>query len=30
MVGTRVFGPIGREIRDKGYLKVASLAKEVL
>ena len=30
MVGTRVFGPIAREIRDLGYLKVASLAKEVL
>jgi large subunit ribosomal protein L14 len=29
MVGTRVFGPIAREIRDLGYLKVASLAKEV-
>ncbi len=29
MIGTRVFGPIAREVRDKGYLKVASLAKEV-
>ena|SRR3990167_3597603 len=29
MVGTRVFGPIAREIRDKGHLKIASLAKEV-
>jgi len=29
MVATRVFGPIAREIRDMGYLKVASLAKEV-
>lgn len=29
MVGTRVFGPVARELRDKGYLKVASLAKEV-
>lgn len=29
MVGTRVFGPVAREIRDKGYLKIASLAKEV-
>ncbi|OGC38366.1 50S ribosomal protein L14 [candidate division WWE3 bacterium RBG_13_37_7] len=29
MLGTRVFGPVAREIRDKGYLKVASLAKEV-
>lgn len=29
LIGTRVFGPIAREIRDLGYLKVASLAKEV-
>lgn len=29
MIGTRVFGPISREVRDRGYLKVASLAKEV-
>src|SRR5574344_1556060 len=29
-VGTRVFGPIAREIRDKGYMKIVSLAKEVL
>ena len=29
MVGTRVFGPVAREIRDSGYLKIASLAKEV-
>ena len=29
LVGTRVFGPVAREIRDLGYLKVASLAKEV-
>lgn len=29
MVGTRIFGPIAREIRDRGYLKIASLAKEV-
>lgn len=29
MVATRIFGPIAREIRDLGYLKVASLAKEV-
>ncbi len=28
--GTRVFGPIGREIRDKGYQKIVSLAPEVL
>ncbi|WP_337898089.1 uL14 family ribosomal protein, partial [Mesomycoplasma ovipneumoniae] len=25
-----VFGPIAREIREKGYLKIASLAQEVL
>lgn len=29
MVGTRVFGPVARELRDMGYLKIASLAKEV-
>lgn len=29
MLGTRVFGPIAREIRDLGYTKIASLAKEV-
>jgi large subunit ribosomal protein L14 len=29
MVGTRIFGPVAREIRDGGYLKIASLAKEV-
>lgn len=29
-VGTRVFGPIAREIREDGYMKIASLAKEVL
>lgn len=28
--GTRIFGPIAREIRDLGYTKIASLAKEVL
>jgi len=28
--GTRVFGPIPREIKDKGYAKIASLALEVL
>ena len=27
--GTRIFGPIAREVRDRGYLKIASLAKEV-
>ena len=29
-VGTRVFGPVAREIRDEGYMKIVSLAKEVL
>jgi large subunit ribosomal protein L14 len=28
--GTRVFGPIAREVRDAGYAKIASLAPEVL
>ncbi|NTV30621.1 50S ribosomal protein L14 [candidate division WWE3 bacterium] len=28
-IGTRVMGPIAREVRDNGYKKVASLAKEV-
>jgi len=28
-IGTRVFGPVAREIRDAGYTKIASLAKEV-
>lgn len=28
--GTRIFGPVARELRDKGYLKIISLAPEVL
>jgi large subunit ribosomal protein L14 len=28
--GTRVFGPVARELRDKDYMKIISLAKEVL
>jgi len=28
--GTRVFGPVAREIREKGYMKIISLAPEVL
>ncbi len=28
--GTRIFGPIAREIRDKGFSKIISLAPEVL
>ena len=30
MRGTRVFGPIARELRDKQYMKIISLAPEVL
>lgn len=29
-VGTRVFGPIFRELRDRGYMKIISLAPEVI
>ena len=29
-VGTRIFGPIAREVRQAGYAKIASLAPEVL
>jgi large subunit ribosomal protein L14 len=29
-IGTRVFGPVARELRDKGYMKIISLAIEVL
>ncbi len=29
-VGTRVFGPIAREVKDKGFAKISSLAQEVL
>ncbi len=29
-VGTRVFGPVARELRDKNFVKIASLAPEVL
>lgn len=28
--GTRIFGPIAREIKEKGYAKIVSLAEEVL
>ena len=28
--GTRIFGPIPRELRDKGYLRIVSLAPEVV
>ncbi|OGI02712.1 MAG: 50S ribosomal protein L14 [Candidatus Melainabacteria bacterium GWF2_37_15] len=29
-LGTRVFGPVARELRDKGYMKIISLAPEVI
>lgn len=29
-VGTRVFGPVAREVKDRGFNKIASLAPEVL
>jgi large subunit ribosomal protein L14 len=29
-VGTRVFGPVARELREKRFLKIVSLAPEVL
>lgn len=29
-IGTRVFGPVARELREKDYMKIVSLAKEVL
>ncbi|HNV45215.1 50S ribosomal protein L14 [Candidatus Woesebacteria bacterium] len=29
-VGTRVFGPVAREVKDNGFNKIASLAPEVL
>jgi large subunit ribosomal protein L14 len=28
--GTRIFGPVAREIRDRGFMKIVSLAPEVL
>lgn len=28
--GTRIFGPVARELRDKGFMKIVSLAPEVL
>ena len=30
MRGTRVFGPVARELRDKNFMKIVSLAPEVL
>ena len=29
-IGTRVFGPVARELREKGFMKIVSLAPEVL
>lgn len=29
-IGTRIFGPIAREIRDQGFMKITSMAVEVL
>ena len=29
-VGTRIFGPVARELRDKGFMKIVSVAPEVL
>jgi large subunit ribosomal protein L14 len=29
-VGTRIFGPVAREVRNSGFLRIASLAPEVL
>ena len=28
--GTRIFGPVGRELRDKRFMKIVSLAPEVI
>ena len=28
--GTRIFGPVARELREKGYMKILSLAPEVI
>ncbi len=30
MIGTRIFGPVSRELREKQYMKIVSLAPEVL
>jgi large subunit ribosomal protein L14 len=29
-IGTRIFGPVARELRSKGFLKIISLAEEVI
>ena len=28
--GTRIFGPVAREVRDRGFVKISSLAPEVI
>ena len=28
--GTRIFGPVARELRDSGYMRIVSMAPEVL
>jgi len=28
--GTRIFGPVAREVKDKGFTKIASMAKELI
>jgi large subunit ribosomal protein L14 len=28
--GTRIFGPVARELREKGFMRIVSLAPEVL
>ncbi|MCK5774773.1 MAG: 50S ribosomal protein L14, partial [Bacteroidales bacterium] len=30
MAGTRIFGPVARELREKSFMKIVSLAPEVL
>ena len=29
-IGTRIFGPVARELRDKGFMRIVSLAPEVV
>ena len=29
-IGTRIFGPVARELRDSGYMRIISMAPEVL
>jgi large subunit ribosomal protein L14 len=29
-IGSRIFGPVARELRDKNYMKIISLAPEVV